>query len=384
MGYSVMVLRMKIGFPLLVLFLLLSFRVDQAMSSNDFVDSYCNRDINYIDGSKFQTNMHLAFATLIADVNPLGFSNAPEGEGSERVYAMVLCRGDIDKQTCKECIDTSTQKVNDTDCTYPMEAIIWYEKCQLCYSNTKFFGHLDVDQSGAHLWNSPDVNDSFNEKLSSLLQNLISQATTGRSTPLFATGSIPWNGQETIYGLMQCTRDTSLANCQKCLETTRSQIPTSDTCQHSIGCEFVRGSCRLRYDTVLFYGTTTPNPPPPSKIKAKPTSYTLFSTSIKSKAKRINSSAQCWIQHYYIRLVLSLCLSPSPSPIHMTRIFYICRPSEKYREKTHVYHNRHLRHDDCGCYYLLNLRLLLVDERILLPLEKYVEASRIAEEERRR
>ncbi|XP_049936568.1 cysteine-rich repeat secretory protein 38-like [Nymphaea colorata] len=270
MGYSVMVLRMKIGFPLLVLFLLLSFRVDPAMSSNDYIDSYCNTDINYIDGSEFQTNMRLAFATLIADVNPLGFSNATQGEGSDRVYAMAQCRGDVGQNTCKECIDTSTQKVNDTDCTHPMEAIIWYENCQLRYSNTDFFGILDVAHSGYNSWNDDVVADeSFNEQLGSLLQNLTSLATTPRepaSKLMFATGNILYTDLQTIYGLVQCTGDTSVADCKQCLDTTRSQIPTTEFCDHSTGCEIVTGSCRLRYDTKLFYETTTtsiPSPPPP-------------------------------------------------------------------------------------------------------------------------
>ncbi|KAF3774878.1 Cysteine-rich repeat secretory protein 8 [Nymphaea thermarum] len=270
MGYSVMVLRMKIGFPLLVLFLLLSFCVDHAMSSNDYVDDDCDDGMSYTEGSEFQTNMRLAFATLIADVNLHGFSNATEGEGSDRVYATAQCRGDVDKNTCKECIDTSTQQVNDTDCTYPMEAIIWYENCQLRYSNTYFFGHLDVTDHGYNRYKYDLASESFNETLGSLLQNLSSRATTGHSTLMFATGSIQWNGLQTIYGLVQCTGDTSPADCKTCLETTRSRIPTS-SCSNFISCELVTGSCRLRYSTELFYATTTTPtqspPPPPSSPK---------------------------------------------------------------------------------------------------------------------
>ncbi|KAF3773384.1 hypothetical protein EJ110_NYTH55422 [Nymphaea thermarum] len=231
MGYSVMVLRMKMGFPLLVLFLLLSFRVDHAMSSNDYIDSYCNADVNYIDGSEFQTNMRLAFATLIADVNPLGFSNATQGEGSDRVYGMAQCRGDVDQNTCKECIDTSTQKVDDTDCTNPMEAIIWYENCQLRYSNTDFFGSLDVNHSSHWRWtyNTVEDPDTFKDKLGSLLINLTTQATREPSTVMFATGytqhttlvSIYGLVQVWIYGLVQCVGDTSLADCKTCLDDTR-------------------------------------------------------------------------------------------------------------------------------------------------------------------
>ncbi|XP_049937202.1 cysteine-rich receptor-like protein kinase 10 [Nymphaea colorata] len=81
--------------------------------------------------------------------------------------------------------------------------------------------------------------------------------------------NIPYTGLQMIYGLVQCTGDTSLADCKQCLDSTMSKIPW--TCDNSSGCEIATGSCRVVYDTQLFYDTSpqsnSPHPPnsnPPS------------------------------------------------------------------------------------------------------------------------
>ncbi|XP_049936324.1 cysteine-rich receptor-like protein kinase 25 [Nymphaea colorata] len=248
-------IMLKIGFPFL---LLVSLHVDRAMScTHDHINHRCSTTGNYTAGSVYELNMEAVFSTLTKDAPPFGFSNVTVGQGSETVYGLVQCRGDVDQQDCKACIFNSTIQIVEY-CPNTMDAIIWYQKCQLRYSNTDFFGKLNVDDSGGWHWTSGKVTDSkgFNEKLGHLLKDLTSLATTEPASKLmFATGNIPYTDLQTIYGLAQCTRDTSLADCKQCLDTTRSQIPT--TCDTAHGCEIATGSCRVVYDTQLFYHTTT-------------------------------------------------------------------------------------------------------------------------------
>ncbi|KAF3774879.1 hypothetical protein EJ110_NYTH43834 [Nymphaea thermarum] len=272
MGYSVVVLRMKIGFPLPLLFLLLSFRMDHAMKTNDYIGSQCLTTPSDTDESVFDMNMESVFQNLLTA--PTGFSNTTVGEGSDKVYGLAQCRGDLGQDACEDCISNSTQQIVETYCPNATDAIIWYENCQLRYSATNFFGSLDVDHysSWHYVYDSVEEPDAFKEKLGSLLINLTSQATREPSTVMFATGYTQHTTLVSIYGLVQCTGDTSLADCKQCLDTTRSQIPT--TCDAAHGCEIATGSCRLRYDTQLFYGTqTTPasSPPaPPSNSSRSP------------------------------------------------------------------------------------------------------------------
>ncbi|XP_031500172.1 cysteine-rich receptor-like protein kinase 14 isoform X2 [Nymphaea colorata] len=278
MVYPVMVPSLlKVDFYILLL-LLLSFNVDHAMSTNDYIDCRCSVTANYTDGSAFEVNMHSLFSILTNDALPTGFSNATVGVGSDTVHSLVQCRGDIDQDSCKECIRNSTQQVVGY-CPYNMDAIIWYEKCQLRYSITNFFGQLNVEDYGYWYWINDKMEDAkaFNENLGSLLKIFTYQATTEPSRLMFATSNIPYDDQQTICGLVQCTRDISLAGCSLCLNSTIFKI--RGTCENGHGCEVAAGSCRVRFDTELFYGTpTTPTsslPAPPSNSSPTPSFNSL-------------------------------------------------------------------------------------------------------------
>ncbi|XP_031504420.2 putative cysteine-rich receptor-like protein kinase 20 [Nymphaea colorata] len=223
---------LKVAFYiLLLLLLLLSFHVDHAMSTNDYIDSRCSITTNYTDGSTFEVIMRSLFSTFTNDpVDSFpSFSKATLVNGSDTVYGLVQCRGDIGQDSCKECISNSTQQVIKY-CPNAMDAIVWYEKCQLRYSNTNFFGHLNVKDYGSWNWIDDKMEHpkAFNEKLGSLLKNLTDQATTVPNSMLsmfpmsmFAMGNITYDDLQTIYRLVQCTGDTSRADCKQCLNGTR-------------------------------------------------------------------------------------------------------------------------------------------------------------------
>ncbi|KAF3774876.1 LIM domain kinase 1 [Nymphaea thermarum] len=240
---SVMRVRLNTGSPpllLLLLFLLLSFHVDNALDTNFYLASKCN-GTNYTTGGKFEANMGRVFSALTNDAPSVGFSHATAGEGSERVYGLVQCRGDMDPDECRVCISNATKYIVGY-CPYSMDASVWYEKCQLRYSNTNFFGLLNFVDYGSWIWVSGQVTDPvFHEKLGSLLQNLSSLATTEPSRFMFATGDIPYTDLQTIYGLVQCTRDTSFADCTQCLNHTILQLPS--ICGDAHGGEIATGSC---------------------------------------------------------------------------------------------------------------------------------------------
>ncbi|KAF3774872.1 hypothetical protein EJ110_NYTH43823 [Nymphaea thermarum] len=136
MVYSVMgLIRLQNGF------LHHSLHVDCEMSINNYIGSVCSV-ANYSTEGEFESNMSSVFSNLTNAAHPHGFAKATAGE---RVYGLVQCRGDVDQETC---ISTSTDQIVDPYCGTSLDAIIWYEKCQLRYSNTDFFGRLNVENSG--------------------------------------------------------------------------------------------------------------------------------------------------------------------------------------------------------------------------------------------
>uniref|UniRef100_A0A5K0ZBL1 Gnk2-homologous domain-containing protein n=1 Tax=Nymphaea colorata TaxID=210225 RepID=A0A5K0ZBL1_9MAGN len=114
-----------------------------------------------------------------AQASPHGFAKATAGEGSERVYGLVQCRGDVDQETCNLCISTSTDQVIHPYCGTSLDAIIWYEKCQLHYSKTDFFGRLNIKNSrNSSTGRKAKDPKALYDKLASLLKSdLTSEAT---------------------------------------------------------------------------------------------------------------------------------------------------------------------------------------------------------------
>ncbi|KAF3772973.1 Cysteine-rich receptor-like protein kinase 10 [Nymphaea thermarum] len=263
---------LRIGIPrplLLLLLLLLSIHVGRAMSSNLYLMRRCSIAANYTDGDEFEVNMDSVLSTLKNDAPSIGFLNTTKGQGPEEVYGLVQCRGDIGEEECKSCISRSTIEIVQY-CPNTKDAIIWFEKCQLRYSNTNFFGLLNLIDSVSWTWVNSSVESpkKFYGPLVSLLKNLTSAATTEPSKSMFARNATEYTIRQTLYGLVQCTRDTSLADCKVCLETAISEI-NSSTCGDSTGCELLKGSCRVRFDTNIFYSTadtTSPSPPPSSGL----------------------------------------------------------------------------------------------------------------------
>ncbi|KAF3777662.1 putative cysteine-rich repeat secretory protein 5 [Nymphaea thermarum] len=108
--YSVMGLTLlKVGIPCLLL--LLSIHVDHAMSSNLYFMRRCSVAANYTDGDEFLLNMVDVFSTSRNEAPPTGFSNTTAGQGTEEVYGLIQCRGDVGKEECKSCISRSTIEV---------------------------------------------------------------------------------------------------------------------------------------------------------------------------------------------------------------------------------------------------------------------------------
>ncbi|KAF3774874.1 Cysteine-rich receptor-like protein kinase 25 [Nymphaea thermarum] len=170
-------------------------------------ESDTSRRANHTTQGEFESKMHSVFNNLINGAHPLGFAKATAGEGSERVYGLVQCRGDVDQETCNACISTSTDQIVHPYCGTSLDAIICYEKCQLRYSNTDFFGRLNVENSrNSSTGPKADGPKALYDKLASLLKsNLTSEATREPSM-------IARNIESTCNGAEGCEIVTGINN----------------------------------------------------------------------------------------------------------------------------------------------------------------------------
>ncbi|XP_068669520.1 cysteine-rich receptor-like protein kinase 10 isoform X2 [Aristolochia californica] len=244
------------------LLLLLMFGLTSAQEQV-YVSHICTVS-NFTVNSTFQTNLNLLLPALSSNTSRTGFYNTTIGRSPDRIHSLVLCRGDISSTSCEACVNEASQDVTQR-CPRSKGAAIWYEQCFLRYSDQDFFSSLDASPR-VYLWNTQNTTNStlFNQLLRNLTDRLVSQAVDGPSGRLFASDQVGFNDFQTIFGLLQCTRDLSRDDCRTCLQTTVSQIPTC--CDNKQGGRLIGLSCQLRYEVYRFFGAS-PVAPPPTRLQ---------------------------------------------------------------------------------------------------------------------
>ncbi|KAG5541630.1 hypothetical protein RHGRI_021458 [Rhododendron griersonianum] len=180
---------------------------------------------NYSSNSTYQTNLNTLLSSLSSRTYGYGFYSSSFGDNPDKVYAIVLCRGDVDLDTCRSCINNSTIKLPKL-LPNSKGAIGWYEHCMLRYSDKSMNG-IKATYPSKVLYSGVNASSmiEFKQALGSLLDDLRGKAASGGALRKFVTGHQS-TGQDlgTIYGLMQCTPDLSQIDCNNCLQWAARQI----------------------------------------------------------------------------------------------------------------------------------------------------------------
>ncbi|KAJ4703258.1 Cysteine rich receptor like kinase [Melia azedarach] len=238
-------------------------------AQGDFLYHNCSNNVgNYTSNSAYRTDLDSIFSSVSSNtVIEYGFYNVSAGQEPDEVNVIVLCRGDVRPDGCRDCIRNATQKILEL-CPDQKEAIGWYDEYMLRYSNKSIFRKVETDPT-FYLWNPYNVTDdvsAFNQGLQTLLRELRMRAASGNSLRKFATGERNASLQ-TIYARVQCTPDLSEQQCLDCLDGAIKQIP--DCCNGKQGGRVIQPSCNFRFENWRFYDPTA-NSPPPSPILVPP------------------------------------------------------------------------------------------------------------------
>ncbi|XLT11127.1 hypothetical protein HN51_056920 [Arachis hypogaea] len=270
----------------MLLFLcILVILLPQPKAQPNFLYSFCMNDNgNYTANSTYSSNLNTLLSNLSSNKNiDYGFYNFSYGKDNDRVNAIGLCRGDVKQNDCLSCLNDSRVLLTSL-CPNQKEAIGWYDKCMLRYSNqSSIFNRMETYPSFfmRNSGNATDV-DEFNKVLDTLLNDLISNASSGNSKRKFAASSAKGPGFQTVYGLVQCTPDLSQQDCYACLIQAITGIP--QCCDSKKGGRILEPSCNFRYEIYPFYDlANVPPPPAPAPDSAThPSSTDMDSTQGKS------------------------------------------------------------------------------------------------------
>ncbi|XP_049936326.1 uncharacterized protein LOC116263642 [Nymphaea colorata] len=237
--------REAMASPLLLFFIFSSFFL--VIRGQDYYQ-FCTDTQNYTANSTFDHNLQrLLNSSLVPSASITGFYNATEGNGADKVYGLVQCRGDAEREVCRQCAsDAASQIVQQ--CPNKREAFIFLQFCLLAYSGADFFGtpsnNFIVVSSTLNV-EEPDV---FRPLLQGFFRNLTDSAIASQKQPLYGNGNFSYtNGNLTIFGALQCTRDLSPASCNSCLADATDRIVKC--CADRQGGRVVGRSCNLRFET---------------------------------------------------------------------------------------------------------------------------------------
>ncbi|XP_078433707.1 cysteine-rich receptor-like protein kinase 10 [Wolffia australiana] len=173
----------------------------------------------------FQANLDRLISSLIASTPSTGFVNNTIGDAPDVIYGLAVCRGDLGFDYCQKCLSNATYDAKSS-CPRNKAGTLFYELCQLRYSDVNFYGTSTYTQRWMTNGNNGTTGaiSTFNGVLGGLLNNLTAQAAT--SIRRYAADRVVLNDFQRVYVLVQCTRDLSPKACSDCLTDEIGHIPT--------------------------------------------------------------------------------------------------------------------------------------------------------------
>jgi hypothetical protein len=232
--------------------------------------------------SVFQLNLDKLLDAIPSSASAAGgFASLSTGGGGDRAFVRGLCFGHALGE-CQGCLINAAANIASA-CKSGRRAATWYEGCFLSYADTNASTGYDEGYR-YELRNRYFVSDktAFEKTYEALMSRLIARAVNGSSeptsspVPMFATGHAVFDSQTThngtMYGLVQCMRDRSAAECGKCLQDSVRQLPRC--CYGNQGGVVLGYNCYLRMEIYTYYDLALDAPP----LAPSPSSFMPAST----------------------------------------------------------------------------------------------------------
>ncbi|CAD6256534.1 unnamed protein product [Miscanthus lutarioriparius] len=229
---------------------------------------------NYTANTTYQFNIDygLSYSSLRTGRHPL-FAKGSTGEPPNTVYAVALCRGDLNTSSCSACVDAAFKDARQL-CGLSKDATIFYDECTIRFSDVYI---LDMDSSnrvntsaivdGALIlmnissepmfpgWDAKNqqATGNFTRFFKKMLSDTIAQVLS--TTKYYAAIRVDTNDGSTtvpqLYCLAQCAPDLVEDICYDCIQNF-SDLATANFAGRQGG-RVLGLPCNLRYDTSKFF-----------------------------------------------------------------------------------------------------------------------------------
>ncbi|XP_051215517.1 cysteine-rich receptor-like protein kinase 6 isoform X2 [Lolium perenne] len=210
---------------------------------------------NYTQNSTYHANIDLLAASLPgnASSSPSLYATGSVGDVPDIVYGQALCRGDVaNASACESCIATAFRGAQQA-CPLYKDVMIFYDLCQLRFSNRNFLLDDDYIVTTYTLQRSRLVGAPAFDAAVGLLVNATADHAVGDSSRRFGTGEEGFDdkGNPKIYALSQCAPETTVDVCRTCLRRIIGQLRNSFSGRTGGGIFGVW--CNFRYEVYPFF-----------------------------------------------------------------------------------------------------------------------------------
>jgi hypothetical protein len=169
------------------------------------------------------------------------------------VYALALCRGDINASACKDCVTIGFEDAQQL-CAFNKEATVYYDSCLVSFSNEDFLsttvnGNENEVTVLMDAQNFTESADYIRLLLFTLLNDTSESAIN--SIRRFTTARMDISSLPTIYCAVQCTPDLTADECAACLQDF-PQV-TLQYLDGQRGGRLLGVRCNMRYEIYKFY-----------------------------------------------------------------------------------------------------------------------------------
>jgi len=235
---------------------------------------------NTTENSTFWSNVLALLSALPSHADSRnGFASDGNGLGADQAFVRGLCRGDALGE-CESCLMKAAQAINDRcGSSSSRRAGIWYDKCFVSYADTNASTAQEL-QFRSILYNTGEVRDkdAFETTYYALMRQLTARVVNGSgSSPMFATGEAVYDAAApngAMYGLLQCMRDRTPAECEQCLQDSVEQLP--GCCYGNQGGVVLGYNCYLRVEIYTYYDLALDALFPPPLLSPSPSTFMPF------------------------------------------------------------------------------------------------------------
>ena len=219
------------------------------------------------NSNAFGANLQTLLNSLPQAAAPTGFASLSLGTGRDRAVVRGLCRGDSAASTCLADLIDAVQDLSG-QCASSRSAGAWYERCCISYADTND-STIYEQRINDTLYDTRRVADpdGYERSYYALMSRLVARASGGGNrsarTSMFATGEAvyaPNDPNGTMYGFVQCMRDRSDAECERCLQGLVPRLPSC--CRGYQGGVAQNFNCQLRIQLYTYYDVALDAPPP--------------------------------------------------------------------------------------------------------------------------